>query len=642
VTLTGPGGTGKTRLSLEVARRTEDDFPDGAWFVALDTVTDPDLVLPAIGRSLGVREESGRPLAESLADALGRRRLLLVLDNLEQVVAAAPAIGTLLSAAPAPRVLCSSREALRISGEQEYPVPPLEPDPAVRLFIERARLVRPDFEPGASERETIARICQALDDLPLAIELAAARIRLFPLPTLLARLSDRLATLQSTARDLPERQRTLRGAIDWSYDLLDPVEREVFARLSVFVGGAGLAAIEAVIDPAGELGSDLLTTLGSLLDKNLLRTEDSGNAEPRFRMLETIRAYAAERLAGSPAGRPVRDRHLAYFLDLAERFEPLFGARDPGAPLDRISADDDNVRAAIGWSLESGSVAAGLRIGGALWRYWQQRGRLSEGRRLLEELLAAPGANDDPAARARGLTGYGGVLYWQGEIALARRAYEESLALNRTAGDGSRVALGLFDLAFTVAIQRDLPVAQAMLDESAALYREMGDERGWLTVQQGMCAVAMINGELERARDIAVGLLADYRRMAMTFRLADTLVLLTAIEIRLGEPERARGWFNQGVAMFKSIGDRSGDEVVLQVGASLMLLEGRPADAARLLGALQAKLDRGGPLLAPSQAVGLPDPDVAARAALAAAEFEAAFEDGRNWSPEQAIDFAAR
>jgi predicted ATPase len=442
VTLTGPGGTGKTRLSLEVARRTEDDFPDGAWFVALDTVTDPDLVLPAIGRSLGVREESGRPLAESLADALGQRRILLVLDNLEQVVAAAPAIGTLVSAAPAPRVLCSSRETLRISGEQEYPVPPLEPDPAVRLFIERARLVRPDLEPGASERETTARICEALDDLPLAIELAAARIRLFPLPTLLARLSDRLATLQSTARDLPERQRTLRGAIDWSYDLLDPVEREVFARLSVFVGGAGLAAIEAVIDPEGEIGGDLLTTVGSLLDKNLLRTEDGGDAEPRFRMLETIRVYAAERLAGSPAERPPRDRHLGYFLDLAERFEPLFGARDPGTPLDRISADDDNVRAAIGWSLESGNVAAGLRIGGALWRYWQQRGRLSEGRRLLEELLAAPGANDDPAARARGLTGYGGVLYWQGEIALARRAYEESLALHRAAGDRSRLAAG--------------------------------------------------------------------------------------------------------------------------------------------------------------------------------------------------------
>jgi predicted ATPase len=640
VTLTGPGGTGKTRLSIEVARRRDDEFPDGAWFVPLETVTDPDMVLPAIGHSLGVREDASRPLADSLAEALGQRRLLLVLDNLEQVVAAAPAIGGLLRAAQAPRVLCSSREALRISGEQEYPVPPLDSDPAIELFIERARAVRPDFDPSEEDRETIAQICLAVDDLPLAIELAAARIRLFPLLTLLTRLTDRLATLQSTARDLPERQRTLRGAIDWSYDLLDEVEREVFARLSVFVGGAGLAAVDGVIDPAEELGADIIGVLGSLIDKSLLRPEDMPGAEPRFRMLETIRGYGFERLAGSAAIRPVRDRHLAFFLGLAEAFEPLYTGKDPETAFNSVSADNDNIRAAIAWAIEGGNVAAGLRICGAMWRFWQQRGRLSEGRGLIEQLISAPGARDDPAALARALTAYGGVVYWQGDNSLARKTYEEALELYRSSGDDRRTAMGLFDLAFTVSIDRDLAEADALFDESLAIYHKLGDERGWLMVGEGKAAVALIAGRFTEAREIAAGLVPDYRRLGMTYRLADILGLLAAIEIQLKEPDRARAWVRQAIELYKQIGDVSADAAVLQFGASFLLLEDRAADAARLLGALQAKRDRGEPFLTPAEIVGLTDPEALARAALTPAEFDVAFEEGRAWPREQAIDFA--
>ncbi len=640
LTLTGPGGTGKTRLSLEVARLAEGGFADGAWFVPLDTVTDPALVLPAIGRALGVREEGGRPMGDALVDTIRERHMLLVLDNLEQVVAAAPAIASLLSGAPAPRVLCSSREALRVTGEQEYPVPPLAPEPATSLFIERARQVRPGFAPDESELAAIRSICAALDDLPLAIELAAARTRLFAVPALLERLSDRLATLQSGARDLPERQRTLRGAIDWSYELLEPIEREVFARLAVFVGSFALEAAEAIVDPRGELGQDVLGALGSLIDKSLLRAEEGRGTEPRFVMLETIRAYAAERLAGATVEGDLRGRHLAYYLARGETFEPMFTGRDADRTLNNALADNDNFRAAIEWALAGGDLAAGLLIGGALWRYWQQRGRLSEGRQLLEQLLGSPHSADHPAARARALSGYGGVVYWQGEHELARSVYVEALGLYRAEGDEPRVALALFDLAFTVAIAREVDAATALLDEASAIYRRLGDERGWLMIEQGKAAVGMIAGDLPRARDAAAGLVPEYRRLGMTFQVADTLGLLTAIEVQLGNVEGARRALQEAGEVFMEVGDVSSFAAMLQFAGSVALLDGRPADAARLAGALQAKRDRGGAFLTPAEIINLPDPEHGAREALPPDEFEAAYAEGRQWSREQALDFA--
>ncbi|HEY5521421.1 MAG TPA: tetratricopeptide repeat protein [Candidatus Limnocylindrales bacterium] len=636
VTLTGPGGTGKTRLSIEVARKAEDGFPGGAWFIPLETITDPDLVLPAIGRGLGIKEDTSRPVLEALSDALRSRSVLLVLDNLEQVVDAAPQISSLLQAAPAPRVLCSSREALRVSGEQEYPVQPLAPDPAVELFVERARQVRPGFHPTEDERRTIADVCRALDDLPLAIELAAARLRLFPLPMLLARLNDALGTLQSGARDAPERQRTLRGAIDWSYDLLDAPEREIFARLGVFVGGAELSAIEAIIDPAGEISTDVVATVASLLDKSLVRTDDGASREPRFVMLETIRAYAAERLVGTAIERAVRDRHLVHFRDLAEALQRDFTGARALAAFERAGAEHGNLRAAIEWSLSSGQLESGLRIGGALWRFWQQRGRLGEGRALLERLLAAVTAETDADAHARALTALGGVVYWQGLPQQARRIYEQAVTLYRSAGDRPGEANALFDLAFTVAIDGEAAEARRLLDESSAIYHELGDEPGWIEVRQGM-SVALMERDLVRARDIARDLVPDLRRVGLTFRLADTLSLLTTLEIQLGDAPAARDWLMQAIPIYRVIGDLSANIGVLQFGAGLLLLEGRPVDAARLAGTVQAIRDTAEHLLTPIELIGLPNPEDGARAALPAAEFEAAFNEGRALSIEKAI-----
>ena len=598
-------------------------------------------MIPTIARAIGVKEDASRTPIEYLGEALAQRRLLLVLDNLEQVVAAAPQIAQLLTDAPAPRVLCSSREVLRVSGEQEYPVPPLESDPAVRLFIERARQVRPDFDPQREELEAIAQICRAVDGLPLAIELAAARIRLFAPRALLTRLTDRLDALQSGGRDLPERQRTLRGAIEWSYDLLDESEREVFARLAVFHGGADLPAIEAIVDPAGEVSTDVLTTLTSLIEKSLMRAQGGPGGEPRFVMLETIREYATERLEATADVAAIRDRHLAHFLQLSEQIAPELTADQPDLARARLASDHDNLRAAIDWSATSGNLGAGLRIGGAIWRFWQQRGHLGEGRAIMERLLEAPASRDGLHARAKALTGYGGVIYWQGDYAGARAAYVEALALYREAGDESGEALALFDLAFTLGIARELDEANRMFEESSAIFTRLGDVRSRLMVGTGIAATALIAGDLERARDTAEPLVADFRRLGMKFRLADTLGLLVALYLRLGDADNARNRLVESLSVWKVIGDVSAHAGILQFGAGLALLERRYVDAARLIGALQALRDGGEPFLTPSEVIGLSDPAGETRAALSPEAYAAAFAEGQAWTRDDALERAA-
>jgi predicted ATPase/class 3 adenylate cyclase len=330
VTLTGPGGTGKTRLSIEVARRVRDRFPDGAWFVPLEAVRDPDLVLPTIARVLGVREEPNRDAGETLVDRLGARPSLLVLDNLEQVVVVGPRLRGLLESTEAVRILATSREVLRVSGEQEYQVPPLAADPAMQLFLERARLARPDFTLDERGADAVQRLCERLDRLPLSIELVAARVRLFSPEAILARLDKRLPLLSGGGRDLPDRQRTLRGAIDWSFQLLDREEQHFFAQLAVFAGPVDLEAIEQIVDPDGELGPGSIDAVQSLVEKSLLRELPSAAGEPRFGMLETIREFAAERLAEEPQSDALRERHARYYLELAERLEPELMGRDPG------------------------------------------------------------------------------------------------------------------------------------------------------------------------------------------------------------------------------------------------------------------------------------------------------------------------
>jgi predicted ATPase/class 3 adenylate cyclase len=420
VTLTGPGGTGKTRLSLQVAADALGMFEHGVWFVSLAPIGDPDLVAATIAQALGVREAGGRPILELLKSYLREKRTLLLLDNFEQIVDAAPLVSELLAFAPGLKVLVTSRTTLRLSGEHEYTVPPLGLPPtddgrrttgrqspnlqtitqyeAVRLFIERAQAARADFAVTNDNAPAVAEICHRLEGLPLAIELAAARVKLFPPAALLARLANRLTFLTGGARDLPERQQTIRNTIDWSYQLLDDAEKTLFARLGVFVGGCTIEAAEAVCSAAGDLPIDVMEGIAALMDKSLLRQEEGVDDEPRFVMLETIREYALERLEQSGEAEAVRRRHTEYYLALAEAAEPwLYSHAESPSWLDRLEEEYDNLRAALGWAIERREANLALRFGAALGWFWWLRDDYREGLSWLDAALAQSSADLTPA-----------------------------------------------------------------------------------------------------------------------------------------------------------------------------------------------------------------------------------------------------
>ena len=448
LTLTGPGGTGKTRLSLQLAGNVMEAFPGGIWFVPLANVTDPSLVLATIAHAVGIPETPGRRPLDALADALAGKAVLLVLDNLEQLVDAAADIADLLRTLPQLTIVGSSRAVLRISGEQEYAVGGLgvPPDPsrlsplererlsdaerrrdpealaryaAVRLFVTRATSVRPDFALTADNADAVAGICARLGGMPLAIELAAARVRSLPPAAILARLGHQLDLLASGSRDLPERQRSLRGAISWSHDLLDEPCRRLLERLAVFVGGCRLEDAEVVGGPAEELGQDVLDGLGSLVDQSLLRVE-APDDEPRYRMLEPIREFALERLETSGQAEAIRDRHASRFLEIAENAAPHLTSDLQRHWLDRLEADLDNLRAALDHATASVETETALRFVAALWRFWQIRGYLLEGIGRAKAVVAMPGTEAYPAPRLAALEALGGLAWWVADYETCR------------------------------------------------------------------------------------------------------------------------------------------------------------------------------------------------------------------------------
>ena len=470
LTLTGPGGTGKTRLGLALAARLLDDFADGAFFVGLQDARDRAAAAAAVASAVGVRETLDRDLEQGVKDFLRERELLLVLDNFEQVMSAAPLVAELLAGSPRLRIVVTSRAVLHLSAEQEFGVPPLDlPDrhhlpplaalsqyEAVALFIERARAVRPDFEVTNENAPAVAEICSRLDGLPLAIELAAARIKVLSPEAILDRLERRLPVLASAAQDLPDRQRTLWGAIDWSYELLDEAERRLFGRLAVFVGGWTLEAAEEVCNPGAELGVETLDGLASLGDKSLIHPVSGGDGESRFAMLQVINEFADKRLDGEPDAGELRRRHAHHFLVLAEKAEPELRRSALRRWQYRLRRDEGNLRAALRWAVEGGDVEVGLRTAGALWDYWHYWAELREGRGWLESLLALHAAALAGPARAKALGGLAALVYWQGDPDRAWALYEEALAIYRQIGDDAMIAQALFDSAWAAAARRDL------------------------------------------------------------------------------------------------------------------------------------------------------------------------------------------
>jgi len=656
LTLTGAGGSGKTRLALDVAAQLLGEFGDGAFFVDLSSVTDPVLVPAVVARALRVPELPGRPILESLRDHLRDKELLLVVDNFEQVAEAGAVLEELLTAAPGVKVLVTSRVALALRGEQELVVPPLQlPHPqrladadavgrseAVRLFVERAQAVRPEFRLTDQNAPAVAEITARLDGLPLAIELAATRTRVLTPEQMLPRLQQRLSMLTSGARTLPDRQRTLRGAIAWSHDLLSVPERALFARLSVFAGGWTLESAEAVCDPEG-LGLDALDGLASLVGQSVVVRTEPAEGQPRFSMLETIREFARERLAAEGDLERVLRRHAAHFLGLAVAAEPHLTGADQGEWLDRCDLEHANLRAALRWAVEAGETDRAQEAAGALWRFWQQRGHLAEGRRWLEELLALPSGRGRTPARAKALAGAGGIAWWQEDIAAARGFYQEALAIERELGDPARIADALYNQAFVAAAGGDFEGAFRLFEESLELFRRAGDESGvaradWMIVIRDLAA-GNWDPPLAKAREAV----ATWRRIGDRFHLGDGLVWLAVVYARAGRPAEARSTMREALDVVREVDNPMGVLSAILGLAYLARWEDRHEDAVRLAGAAESLREQvGGRVPLEFLAGFIGDPEAEARGHLPEATAQRAFQEGRTMSVEAALAFAQR
>jgi predicted ATPase/class 3 adenylate cyclase len=647
VTLVGPGGTGKTRLGLQVAAELSEEFADGVFFVPLAALTDPALVPSSIADAVGVREAGETPVRALLRDELCQKQVLLLLDNFEQVTSGVSVVTELLSACARLKVLVTSRVPLRLRAEQEYPVPPLplprrKPPPtaeqlsqyeAVRLFIERARAVRPDFAIDNATAPVVAEICHRLDGLPLAIELAAARVKLLPLPALLDRLGHRLKVLTGGARDLPARQRTLRDAIAWSHDLLSPEEQALFRRLSVFAGGCTFEAAEAVANPDGEL--DLFEGLGTLVDNSLLRQEEGLQGEPRVSLLETIREYAAERLEASGEDEATRRRHATYFLDLAEEAEPELTGPRQAAWLNRLEAEHDNVRAALTWALQHDAEAA-LRMTAALWRFWWIRGHLSEGYDWLERALGCDRAVA-PAVRIRALYGAGALADLRRDDTVAVQWHEAGLALARDLGDDQGAMMALFGLGTQALARDDLERARVLTSEALTQARALG-EGFWIgIIASNLGIIAARLGDLERSTDLLEENLALARQRGDQVSVAISLGNLADVLRARGDRQRAVTCYRVSLALSVEL---EFIELVAQVLAGIGVMaadEGQVAQAARLFGAATSLAATIGAPIDPVLPDALEAAITTVCAVLGEEAFAAAWEAGRALSLEDAV-----
>jgi len=696
LTLVGPAGTGKTRLALEAAREVADDFEGGVFFVDLSPLSDAALVLSAIGQALGIREEPDRPYLEVLIRHLsGRGRTLLLLDNFEQLLPAAPRLSTLLEGCASLKLLVTSRSALNLRWEHEFSVLPLEvPNLAdlpalpslarvasVTLFIQRTQRVTSSFELDESNAPAVAEICTRLDGLPLAIELAAARTRVLPPHALLRRLEHRLSLLEGGSIDQPPRQRTLRGAVNWSYDLLSPSEQALFRRLGVFVGGFALDAVREVCDPDGALGIDPLAGIESLIEKSLLRQQRvavDNDTEPRFTMLETIRAYAVERLIESGEQPLLRRRHATYYLADAEVALQHIKSTQQVVWLHSMEADHDNLRAALTWCQEQGEVELAIRAGGLLAWFWTIRGHVTEGRSRVHGLLAVVGEGPTPL-RAEALRIAGSLALSQSDYAAARTHLEASLAIRRQLPDQAALLAPLSGLG-AANMQLGLPAdAQAYFEEALAIQQSIGDRVGMAESFNSLANLAHSRGDLERARsmyersqelnrelgyrvdvvDHNLGVLAEelgdlvsarrYLEDSVQFKrvigdsngLALSLAMLAQVVAAQGDVEAAHRLLAEGLALRRSLGDRPGIAFALERSALVAANHGLPQRALRLAGAASALREAIGAQLDAKAQSTFESQLAPARKALSRRTADAAWRQGREMSMDEAIDFAS-
>jgi predicted ATPase/DNA-binding SARP family transcriptional activator len=627
VTATGPGGAGKTRLAVEVATVLADELPDGAIFVALETIRDPGLVLPTIAQALDVRESGDQPLLAAIEERLTGKRLLLVLDNLEQVTAAAPQLAKLLAAVRGLKLLVTSRAALNLSGEREFPVPPLAGGEAVDLFVARAQAADPAFALTDANREVVAEICSRLDGLPLALELAAARSRVLTPEAMLERLDRRLELLTSGPGDLPERQRALRATIDWSYQLLEREERRLFVRLAVFAGGCSLDAAETVCRAE-------LDTLSSLVAKSLVYREAAPGGDVRFGMLETLREYALERLGTSREAEAVRRRHAEHLLLLSE----AEAIPDQAAWLRRLEVELDNVRAALRWALDSARADLALRLAASLWEFWWIRGRLTEGRSWLDQALAEAGAEPKPL-RAKALHAAASLATRQGDFERAAELSESSLRLWEELGDEGGKARALLSLGTVAAEQGDRDRARALSEQAATIYGEAGDRRGRALAVSNLGAIALEEADFSRAKSLSEEAYALFEELSDGEGKAFALVNQGYAELAEGSYERALEHLRESVRGLAELGFQDVIGYCFEGLAAVYAFQERAKAAARLLGAAEALRERLGAELAPAERATHDETVAAVRSALGGS-FAAEWEEGRSMSLDRAVAYA--
>jgi predicted ATPase/DNA-binding CsgD family transcriptional regulator len=696
LTLTGTGGVGKTRVALAVASALLKEFADGVCLVLLAPVGDPTLVLPTIGQALGLQEARDRPLEEQLQAYLEYRHLLLLLDNFEQLLTASPYLVDLLQACPQLKLMVTTRAVLHVQGEQEYLVRPLAlPDlerlddlqalsqsASVTLFLQRVQAHLPGFSLTATNARTIAEICVRLDGLPLAIELAAARSKLLPPQALLERLSQRLALLTNPALDVPARQQTLRNTLAWSYGLLDKTEQTLFRRLAVFVGGCTLEAAGVVCNADQDLGVDVLEDVARLVDKSLLRQEAETDGEPRLLMLETIREYALECLAASGETESMRRQHATFFLQLSEEAEPKIRGAGQATWRKRLEVEQDNLRAALRWTLESQEVEMGLRLAGALLAFWRASSQDHEGRSWCEQVLAQPGTRARTAARAKALLAAGTTTMFQGDLPQAQRLLEESISIAREVGTAGKrnLAHALAALARVMRLQGNLTTAHELagesvrlfqevgeawgtaialdhlgtaslelgdpvsayplLEESAALFRVSGDKRLLASPLNVLGLMALRKEDYAGARAHFEEALAVARETGNEQYTAETLARLGTVAMHVGDYRQAAALFQQSLALIWTMGYREYIAEDLAGLATVASLLGQPERAARLFGTVEALHEVSGFSLTALRRAEYDRIVEGIRAHLVEATFVAAWKEGRTMPLEQAIAYA--
>jgi len=600
LTITGIGGVGKTRLALQIAEELVDDFANGVSFVSLAPLSDPALVLPTLAQTLGLQEISNQSVLDVLKASLRHKQLLLVLDNFEQVVTAAPWLVELLQACPHLNILVTSRTLLRVSGEYEFSVLPLAvpdlkqlPEPealsqyaSVALFLQRAQALKPDFQITSANSRPIAEICVRLDGLPLALELAAARIKLLSPQALLGRLSQRFQVLTSGARDAPARQQTLRNTIQWSYNLLDASEQQLFRRLSVFAGGCTLEAVEALCAAFDGEAGHVLDGVASLLDKNLLQQREQEGNEPRLLLLETIREFGLECLATSGETEATRHAHAMYYLQLAQEAAQHWFAAQEHAWLNRLEREHDNLRTTMSWLLEHRearkSLEMALRLGAALWWFWLNRGHRNEGWGLLERALEGSEGVAVPI-RATALWAAGNLAAYLGHVEQGEVLCQQSVALFRQIGDPEGMRHAVFHLGVVAESKGDFAAAHSRFEESLVLSREAGDKAyaAWALIF--LMRLAIAQREYTRIGPLAEESLALFREAGNQKGMADTLKELAKAMFFQGDLARAHALADECLALERQIGDKEGEAEMLAVLGEILLHQGDPPTARLLL-----------------------------------------------------------